>query len=102
MVVDDPDAPGGTFTHWIVVDIASTTKSIAAGKSPGGIQVRNSGGDEEYQAPCPPSGTHHYRFTVYALSHRLELDPSTDMQQALTAINRAATAQGRLTGLFGA
>jgi Raf kinase inhibitor-like YbhB/YbcL family protein len=101
LVVDDPDAPRGTYTHWVVVDIDLAVTSIARGQSPPGAQqIVNSAGRASYMGPCPPSGVHHYRFTVYALSRRLTLPSRASLQSALDAIAEAATAQGRLTGTY--
>lgn len=101
LVVDDPDAPGGTFTHWVVVDIDPTTGGIADGAPPPGAkQVPNSVGKPSWLGPCPPSGTHHYRFTVYALSRRLDDTATASLDAALSAIQSAATAQGRLVGTY--
>jgi Raf kinase inhibitor-like YbhB/YbcL family protein len=98
LVVDDPDAPRGIYTHWVVVDIDPAVKSVARGQSPPGAQqIVNSAGRASYMGPCPPSGVHHYRFTVYALSRRLVLPPHASLQSALDAIAAAATARGRLT-----
>jgi phosphatidylethanolamine-binding protein (PEBP) family uncharacterized protein len=89
---------GGTYTHWVVVDIDPAVKSVARGQSPPGAQqIVNSAGRASYMGPCPPSGVHHYRFTVYALSRRLALPPRAALHSALDAIAEAATAQGRLT-----
>jgi hypothetical protein len=101
LVVDDPDAPGGTFVHWVVLDIPRATRSVAAGKVPAGsIQARNSSGSAEYAGPCPPSGTHHYRFTVYALSASTGLHDGAPLDDALAAIGSSAQAQGRLVGVY--
>jgi Raf kinase inhibitor-like YbhB/YbcL family protein len=101
LVVDDPDAPRGTFTHWVVVDIDPGVTSLARGQSPQGAQqIANSAGRASYMGPCPPSGVHRYRFTVYALSRRLALPPRASLQSALDAIGAAATAQGRLVGTY--
>lgn len=64
-VMDDPDAPGGTFTHWLLHDIPATATDL----SDGGKALRNSFGREEYGGPCPPRGhgPHRYVFTLYAL-----------------------------------
>lgn len=103
LVVDDPDAPRGTFTHWVVTDIDPGTDSIGEGEVPtGGIQAKNSAGNAAYMGPCPPSGTHRYRFTVYALSERLGLAPGADLDAAQSAIAERALAQGTLTGTFAA
>jgi Raf kinase inhibitor-like YbhB/YbcL family protein len=101
LVVDDPDAPGGTFVHWVVLDIAGTTTSTGTGAVPaGGVQVTNSSGDASYAGPCPPSGEHHYRFTVYALDSPTRLPDTTSLDDALRAIGDHATARGTLTALY--
>jgi Raf kinase inhibitor-like YbhB/YbcL family protein len=101
LVVDDPDAPGGTFVHWVVLDIPPATRSIAAGKVPAGAtQAMNSAGSAAYAGPCPPSGTHHYRFTVYALSAPTGLPEGAATEDALAKIRSAAEAKGTLLGLY--
>ena len=101
LVVDDPDAPRGTFTHWILFGLPASTSSLAEDSRPKDArQARNSAGSAAYAGPCPPSGTHHYRFTVYALDAPLELSDGADTHQALEAISEHAIAQGRLVGLF--
>jgi Raf kinase inhibitor-like YbhB/YbcL family protein len=101
LVVDDPDAPRGTFTHWIVFGLPPSTTSLEENSVPAGAkQAKNSTGRAEYAGPCPPSGTHHYRFTVYALDAPLELSEGAGTEQALDAISEHAVAQGRLVGLF--
>jgi Raf kinase inhibitor-like YbhB/YbcL family protein len=68
LVVDDPDAPRGTFTHWIVYDLSPELTELGEG-SPEGVQGRNGFGRTGYGGPCPPPGDqpHRYRFTLYAL-----------------------------------
>lgn len=63
----DPDAPIGTFVHWLVYDIDKTTRVIPEDAVPG-RQVKNNFGKENYGGPCPPSGTHRYYFTLHALN----------------------------------
>jgi Raf kinase inhibitor-like YbhB/YbcL family protein len=66
--VTDPDAPMGTWIHWLVHDIPKDVRSIEQGGLPKGAkQVENDFGMKEYGGPCPPSGTHRYIFTLYAL-----------------------------------
>lgn len=67
--VVDPDAPGGSFVHWLVSNIPAGTKEIVQGAplSSGSTEIINDFGKREYGGPCPPSGTHRYFFTVYAL-----------------------------------
>lgn len=66
LIVDDPDAPAGTWVHWLVKDIPADKKEIPENSIPG-TQVINSFGKEDYGGPCPPSGTHRYFFKLYAL-----------------------------------
>jgi Raf kinase inhibitor-like YbhB/YbcL family protein len=104
LVLDDPDAVGGRYVHWIVVGIPARPAQTAPGRTPAGATVLpNSGGDARYLGPCPPSGTgvHHYRFTLYALRERLHLRPDTSATTSEAAIRRAALAQTRLVGRYG-
>jgi Raf kinase inhibitor-like YbhB/YbcL family protein len=103
LVVDDTDAPGGLFIHWIVTGIAPGPGSTSdGGTPPNGHTLPNSTGNSAYFAPCPPpgSGTHHYRFTLYQLPAALQLPTGSAAAQAAQAIAQAATAQARLTGTF--
>ena len=75
LVVDDPDAPNGTFTHWVIWNIHADTTVIAEGTVPPESQEGiNSAGTVGYTPPCPPSGQHRYFFTLYALDAKLGLD----------------------------
>lgn len=101
LVVDDPDAPGGTFVHWVVLDIPSGTRSVAEATAPAGsAQADNTAGDAGYAAPCPPSGRHRYRFTIYGLSERTGLDDGTALDDALDAISTAAVSRGTLLATY--
>jgi Raf kinase inhibitor-like YbhB/YbcL family protein len=101
LVVDDPDARRGTYTHWAVVDIPTSTTSVAEGAVPsGGKQAQNSAGKAAYTGPCPPKGTHHYRFTIYALSAPTGLADSAKLSDALDAIDKVTIARGRLTATY--
>jgi Raf kinase inhibitor-like YbhB/YbcL family protein len=101
LVVDDPDARHGTYTHWVVIDIPTSTTSVAEGAVPsGGKQAKNSAGKAAYAGPCPPKGTHHYRFTVYALSAPTGLAEGVTLGDALDAIDEVTIARGRLTGTY--
>jgi Raf kinase inhibitor-like YbhB/YbcL family protein len=103
LVVDDPDAPRGTFAHWVVLDFDPTTVAVAEGAvPPGGVEVANSTGRTSYFGPCPPSGTHRYRFSVYALRRDTGLGPTAGLRQALSAIQDNALAWGRLVGTYSA
>ncbi|MFI5953734.1 YbhB/YbcL family Raf kinase inhibitor-like protein [Cryptosporangium sp. NPDC051539] len=99
LVVDDPDAPEGDFYHWIVLDLPTGTTSVGATVPASAHQAKNSSGAVGWTPPCPPSGTHHYRFTVYALSAPTGLAAGASPQQAVDAIQAKATEQGVLTAL---
>jgi Raf kinase inhibitor-like YbhB/YbcL family protein len=104
VLVDDPDAPGGTFVHWTVWDLAPKVRGLLAGAVPAGAREgENSAGDTGYTGPCPPKGdpAHHYRFSVYALRRPLALDQGAAAQDVRDAIAQQALARGRLTGGFG-
>lgn len=83
LIVRDPDAPDGNFIHWVLYDIpagASSLPSSPAGNVGTGEEGSNSAGKNSYTGPCPPFGTHHYNFTLYALDTQLSFakPPSAD------------------------
>jgi len=95
LIVIDPDAGG--FVHWTVYGLAPGVRGIASTGLPAGArQGRNSTGGAGWTPPCPPSGTHHYHFTVYALSAPTG---ATSVSDAFDAIERTTVATGTLTGL---
>ena len=101
IVVDDPDAPGGTFVHWVLLDLPPATHSVRAGAAPAGApQAENTEGHAGYTPPCPPSGRHHYRFTVYGLRAPTGLADGVSLERALDAIGSAAVERGRLVGTY--
>lgn len=72
LIVDDPDAPMGTWTHWTVWNIEPM--EVIREDSIPGTQGKNDFGKNDYGGPCPPSGTHRYFFKIYAMDSRLDLD----------------------------
>ncbi len=101
LVVDDPDAVGGTYVHWIVIGIPPGPGNTADGQTPdGATSLPNSGGHAGYTGPCPPAGTgvHHYRFTLYQVPATLHLPPGLGGPRAALAITQATTAQAQLIG----
>jgi Raf kinase inhibitor-like YbhB/YbcL family protein len=100
LVVTDPDAPGGTFVHWVLYGLPPRDGQLTGARPPAGASVAdNSGGQPGWTPPCPPSGTHHYHFTVYALRGR----PSgSSTQDVLASIGGMTLARGELTGLVSA
>jgi len=108
IIVDDPDAPGGTFTHWIAWNIPPV------GEVPGGIakegiveepihilQGVNDFGKIGYNGPCPPKGKpHHYHFKIYALDITLDLKPGSSRKELERAMEGHIVQWGELVGLY--
>lgn len=94
VVVRDPDAPRGTFVHWVVHGIAPTVTALD-GPPPGAHETGNDSGGTGWFAPCPPSGTHRYLFTVYALREPVRAE---HMRAAVAQIERNALVSGTLMG----
>ncbi|MCI0674803.1 MAG: YbhB/YbcL family Raf kinase inhibitor-like protein [Phycisphaerales bacterium] len=104
LIMDDPDAPMGTWVHWVAWNIAGTSlpEGIKAdAKLPGeAVHGTNSWKKLGYGGPCPPSGTHRYFFRIYALDTKLSLKPSTIKQQLLDAMKGHILDQGELMGTY--
>jgi Raf kinase inhibitor-like YbhB/YbcL family protein len=100
ILAEDPNAPKGTFTHWLVTNIPPSETSLSAGGSlpTGAAAMRNSKGTMGYTPPCPPSGTHHYRFHVYALDKTLAKPASRDA--FMKEIKGHVLAEGELVGTY--
>jgi Raf kinase inhibitor-like YbhB/YbcL family protein len=98
LVVDDPDAPIGTWVHWVVFDIPVTSK-IEENSIPG-KQGSNTAGERKYHGPCPPSGTHHYFFKIYALDTMLNLNEGITKSQLEQAMQGHILAKAELVGLY--
>jgi Raf kinase inhibitor-like YbhB/YbcL family protein len=101
LIVDDPDAPGGLFTHWLVWNIDPKTTSIAEGSAPkGAIEGTNDFGSSGYGGPQPPSGTHHYYFKIFALDQALSLPAGAKRRELEKAMKGHVIAQGQLMGRY--
>lgn len=103
LIMDDPDAPVGTFTHWLLHDIPATTSELAEGQRPGqvGVTLNNGFGQPGYGGPCPPRGhgTHRYFFTLFALGVATLGKPAT--RTALESAMRGHTlATARVMGTY--
>lgn len=102
LVVDDPDAPGGTFHHWGVFNIPASVRSIGGGQR-AGTEVDNDFGKPGYSGPCPPRGNrpHHYHFKLFALaSDRLAISTTPKPADIETAARKSAIAEGELVGTY--
>lgn len=98
LIVDDPDAPMGTWDHWIVWNIL--VKDRIEENSVPGVEGVNSFGRHSYGGPCPPSGTHRYFFKVYALDTKLELNPNSKKKDVEKAMKGHVLAQGEIMGRY--
>ncbi len=99
LIVDDPDAPHGTFDHWVVWDIPPSTTKIAENSVPG-TEGLNGARQKGFMGPCPPSGTHRYFFKVYALDTELKLGAKTTKRDLEKALENHILAKGELIGLY--
>ncbi len=105
LIMDDPDAPN-TYVHWVVYSIPPTARSlpeaVPAGTdiAGGGKQGANGSGKSAYGGPCPPGGTHHYYFKLYALDTMLDLPAGATKSQLEQAMKGHVLAYGELIGLY--
>ena len=103
LLVEDPDAPGGTFVHWTVYAIAPSTTGLRQGEVPADAREgENSFGKSGYRGPCPPEGDnpHRYQFILYALRAAPDLDAGAAPDDVRAAVADGAIARGELTGRF--
>lgn len=102
LVLDDPDAPDGTFTHWTFWDLPPGQTTISSGDASnlGATEGTNSADTVGYVGPCPPSGTHHYLFKAYALGAKLNLPRGASVDAMRQSLQGKILAQGTLTGTY--
>ena len=100
LIVDDPDAMGGTWTHWVVFNIPPDTRAIERAKAPLGLQGTGSGNKLGYEGPCPPSRTHHYHFKLYSLDTILDLPQGASKEQVISAMTGHVLQEAELIGLY--
>jgi hypothetical protein len=100
LIADDPDAPSGLFTHWLIWNIPPQTTSILEGSAPKGVHGANDFGKSDYKGPCPPTGTHRYSFKIFALDRELDLRGGAKRSQVDAAMKGHVIAQGELVGRY--
>jgi Raf kinase inhibitor-like YbhB/YbcL family protein len=98
LIMDDPDAPGGTYDHWIVWNIPPV-RVIPENSTPG-LEGENSSGQIGYTGPCPPSGTHRYFFKFYALDVLLDTQKGATKERVEFAMKNHTLAYGELIGMY--
>jgi Raf kinase inhibitor-like YbhB/YbcL family protein len=106
IICEDPDAPMGTWVHWVIFNIPSSTNKLSEkiptnkiledGTTQGNNDFRKIG----YGGPCPPGGTHRYFFKIYALNKRIELVPRATKAELLHEMNEHILAEGKLMGKY--
>jgi Raf kinase inhibitor-like YbhB/YbcL family protein len=106
LICDDPDAPGGTWVHWVLYNLPAGTRGLPEAVLPdgdlpdGGRHGKNSWRRLGYGGPCPPSGTHRYYFKLYALDTVLDLDAGASKEQLLQAMEGHILAQAEVMGIY--
>lgn len=107
LICDDPDAPRGTWVHWVIWNLPADTVELEPGVPPrpelpsGARQGLNDGGDLGYAGPCPPSGKpHRYFFRLFALDSQLNLAPGVNRSDLDTAMEGHVLAQGTVMGIY--
>lgn len=101
LIMDDPDAPKGPFTHWLMWNIPPHTTKIEENDwTPGCEQGFNDGGELGYFGPCPPVGIHHYHFKLYALNKRLDLKGEIKREELEREINNCLIEEAEFVGLY--
>jgi Raf kinase inhibitor-like YbhB/YbcL family protein len=106
LIADDPDAPMGTWVHWVMYNIPPNVVSLKEGLSHnekldnGAVQGTSSFGKIGYGGPCPPSGTHRYYFKIYALDTTIAGGPGLTKKQLLKEMEKHIIAQGELMGRY--
>jgi Raf kinase inhibitor-like YbhB/YbcL family protein len=102
LILDDPDAPGGRFIHWLAWGITPDAGGLAEAElAP--LEGRNDFGTIGYRGPCPPRGhgRHHYRFRLYAVAEDLLLAPGADVRELDLALTSTVLAVTELVGTYG-
>jgi hypothetical protein len=106
LICDDPDAPAGTWVHWVMYNMPANTKELSEAVSAkknidnGAIQGINDFRKTGYGGPCPPGGTHRYFFKIYALNTSLDLRGDVTKDQLLSAMSGHILAEGQLMGKY--
>ncbi len=101
IIMDDPDAPGRTFTHWLVWNIPTNITNIEENNFPeGSVQGLNDRSKTGYTGPCPPNGTHRYFFKLYALSKKLNVSWDISKEELEEEIEKSLIEKAQLIGLY--
>lgn len=106
LIADDPDAPSGTYVHWVLFNIPANQRELAENipktetLENGAIQGKNDFGNIGYGGPCPPSGTHRYYFKIYALDTELDSEAGITKKELMKAMDVHVLEEGQLMGRY--
>ena len=101
LILDDLNAPRGTYVHWILWNIRPNTKEIKENSVPeGAVQGITDFKKRKYGGPCPPSRAHKYVFKIYALDIRLDLNPDSSKKDVEKAMKGHVIAEAQMTGIY--
>jgi len=100
LIVDDPDAPKGTFSHWVTFNIDPKTEILGEDEIPEGVQGKNDFNKLGYGGPCPPVGVHRYFFKLFALDTTLNLQEGATKKEVEQAIEGHVIVQSTLMGVY--
>jgi len=100
LIMDDPDAPVGTWVHWVIYNLPFDVSGLRQGMDHTGTDGLNSWNETGYGGPCPPSGTHRYFFKIYALDTELDLGPGADKAELIAAMEGHVIGQAELMGTY--
>lgn len=101
IIIEDPDAPRGIFTHWLIWNIDPHITTVDEGQLPEGVTGFNSAHTQQYIPPCPPFGSHRYIFHVYAVDTELNIPSTSERHQLEAALQGHILVSGMLMGRFG-
>ena len=99
-IMDDPDAPVGTWVHWVLFNLPPDSTGVAEGATGVGVDGQNSWTVTGYGGPCPPGGTHHYFFKLYAIDTVLELEAGATAEALVAAMDGHILGQAELMGTY--
>ncbi len=100
LIMDDPDAPADTFTHWLIWNLPIDTNIQENSLPPGAVTGLNDGGQTEYFGPCPPNGRHRYYFKLFALDLKLKLPAGAKHAQLEKAMSAHVVGEAQLMGTY--
>lgn len=100
LIMDDPDASIGNFTHWLIYNMPVETRLITENSQPPGMQAKNDAGENKYFGPCPSIGEHRYFFTLYALDTVLPMENISVKADLVSALQGHILDQAALMGKF--